>query len=253
MQNIHQRACRNLVKHFKLYKDVFSSQQGRLHRETTVQRRTFSGKKMAPRNSPRNLRVLLDMDGVLADFEGQFLKRFREKYPHDPFVPLEERSGFYVTKQYYDLGQDIGTKAFSIYEEKGFFLNLQPIEGALEAAREMAEMEGVDVYICTSPIKKYTHCVVEKYQWLDKHLGKEWMERMILTRDKTVINGDLLIDDKPNITGGMNPPMWQHVLFTSWHNRDVVPQGSQIRLDGWLPHSNWRDILEQKRQEISDH
>ncbi|XP_019615097.1 PREDICTED: 5'(3')-deoxyribonucleotidase, cytosolic type-like [Branchiostoma belcheri] len=250
MQNIHQRACRKIGKYLKIYSDIFNS---RLLRETTVQRRKFtsSSPKMAPRNSPRNLRVLLDMDGVLADFEGQFLKNFREKYPQDPFVPLEDRSGFYVTKQYYALGQDIGTKAFGIYEEKGFFLSLQPIEGAIEAAREMADMEGVDVYICTSPIKKYTHCVVEKYQWLDKHLGKEWMERMILTRDKTVINGDLLIDDKPNITGGMSPPQWQHVLFTSWHNRDVTLQGGQVRLDGWLPHSGWRDILERKRQEIN--
>ena len=43
-----------------------------------------------------------------------------------------------------------------------------------------------------------------QYEWVENHLGKDWIDRLILTRDKTMINGDVLIDDKINITGIYN-------------------------------------------------
>ena len=41
-----------------------------------------------------------------------------------------------------------------------------------------------------------------QYRWVEKHLGPQFVERIILTRDKTMISGDLLIDDKEVIQGG---------------------------------------------------
>lgn len=52
------------------------------------------------RASSRALRVLVDMDGVLADFEGGFLRKFRARFPDLPFVALEDRRGFWVSEQY---------------------------------------------------------------------------------------------------------------------------------------------------------
>lgn len=52
------------------------------------------------RASGRALRVLVDMDGVLADFEGGFLRKFRARFPDLPFVALEDRRGFWVSEQY---------------------------------------------------------------------------------------------------------------------------------------------------------
>lgn len=48
----------------------------------------------------RALRVLVDMDGVLADFEGGFLKKFRARFPDQPFIALEDRRGFWLSEQY---------------------------------------------------------------------------------------------------------------------------------------------------------
>jgi len=40
-----------------------------------------------------------------------------------------------------------------------------------------------------------------QFAWVKQHLGAEWMKRIIITCDKTLIHGDLLIDDKHAVTG----------------------------------------------------
>ena len=57
--------------------------------------------------SGKKLRVLVDMDGVLADFEGGFLKKYRARYPDDPYITLEDRRGFWVSTQYGQLRSDL--------------------------------------------------------------------------------------------------------------------------------------------------
>lgn len=53
------------------------------------------------------LRVLVDMDMVLCDFEGYFLQLYREKFQDAPFVPLEERKTFYICDQYEKIRDDL--------------------------------------------------------------------------------------------------------------------------------------------------
>lgn len=55
---------------------------------------------MSSHQNGRSLRVLVDMDCVLCDFEGHFLKTFRDKHPDDPFIPLESRNTLWVADQY---------------------------------------------------------------------------------------------------------------------------------------------------------
>ncbi|XP_038619265.1 5'(3')-deoxyribonucleotidase, mitochondrial [Tachyglossus aculeatus] len=199
----------------------------------------------APRPRPRPLRVLLDMDGVLADFEGGFLKQFRARYPGNPYVALEDRRGFWVSEQYGRLRPDLGEKAISIWESKNFFMDLDPLPGAVEAVKEMANLENTDVFICTSPIRKYQYCPYEKYAWVEKHFGPEFLEQIVLTQDKTVISADLLIDDRPDITGAEPNPVWEHILFTACHNKHLQPQPPVRRLRSWT--DDWKAILDSKR------
>lgn len=57
--------------------------------------------------SSKKLRVLVDMDGVLADFEGGFLKKYRSRYPTEPYITLDDRRGFWVSSQYGRLRSDL--------------------------------------------------------------------------------------------------------------------------------------------------
>ncbi|KAM7067894.1 5'(3')-deoxyribonucleotidase, mitochondrial [Molossus nigricans] len=199
----------------------------------------------------RALRVLLDLDGVLADFEGGFLRKFRARFPDLPFIALEDRRGFWLSEQYGRLQPGLSEKAISIWESENFFFDLEPLPGAVEAVKRMASLEDTNVFICTSPIKMYKYCPYEKYAWVEKHLGPGFLDHVVLTRDKTVISADLLIDDRPDITGkwpaaGAEPnPSWEHVLFTACHNRHVQLLPPRRRLHGWTDH--WRALLDSKR------
>ncbi|XP_005998305.1 5'(3')-deoxyribonucleotidase, mitochondrial [Latimeria chalumnae] len=193
-----------------------------------------------------SVRVLVDMDGVLADFEGSFLRRFRLMYPAEPCVELKDRKGFSVREQYSTIKEELGPKVTSVYESENFFLELDPIPGAVEAVKEMVNMKNTEVFICTSPLKCYEHCVLQKYCWVEKHFGAQFLERLILTRDKTIVSADLLIDDKDTITGVEPNPSWEHVLFTCWHNQHLQLQPPHKRLRSWS--DDWRAIIDSKRK-----
>jgi 5'(3')-deoxyribonucleotidase len=75
----------------------------------------------------------------------------------------------------------------------GFFLDLEPLEGAIEGMKTLQTK--YKVYILTRPSIKNTHCYTEKADWIKKYLGEEMLERMILCPDKSLVKGDFLIDD----------------------------------------------------------
>ena len=55
----------------------------------------------------RPVRVLVDMDGVLADFEAGLVRAFCRRFPGEPHVPLAERRGFFAQEQYRALRPDL--------------------------------------------------------------------------------------------------------------------------------------------------
>ncbi|KAG2460769.1 NT5C protein, partial [Polypterus senegalus] len=142
--------------------------------------------------SPSTVRVLVDMDGVLADFETSLYKNYRSRYPDEPSIEPNDRRGFLAGDQYAAIRPDL------------------------------------------------------RYTWVEKHLGPEFVERLILTRDKTVVWGDLLIDDKDRITGVEPNPSWEHIVFTCCHNTHLDLKPPRRRLQSWA--DDWRSIIDSKRK-----
>jgi 5'-nucleotidase len=71
---------------------------------------------------------------------------------------------------------------------------------------------------------------------VEEHLGSDFTKRIILTRDKSLVRGDVLVDDKPEIRG-LATPNWQHILYDQPYNR-CLPG---VRMT-WR---NWRHVLRQ--------
>ena len=175
--------------------------------------------------------LLVDQDNVLADFSRVIHTELCARGHRERIAPPAKQTAYPLEEHY---PPELLGELKAIYTAEGFFRGLPPIEGAVRAVREMMD-EGIDVRICTYPIQAYRHCVGEKYEWVERHFGAEFTTRMILTRDKTLIAGDALIDDNPDITGSRTPS-WRHIVFDQPYNRAMTGP----RLKRW---ADWRAVL----------
>jgi len=170
--------------------------------------------------------ILLDQDGVLADFERGFVDAWRTRFPERRWVAVEDRRTFYVRDDY---PAELRADVESIYHSAGFYRSLPVIPGAVAAVEELQSL-GHDVRICSAPLTAYRHCVAEKFEWVEKHFGAEFVDRLVLTKDKTLVRGDVLVDDRPAVLGALNPT-WRHVVFDQPYNRDAL--GARLDWNNW--------------------
>jgi 5'-nucleotidase len=174
------------------------------------------------------------MDGVIADFYGHFLSIWREKYPDRVYVKPEDVTAFYLETLYpEEYAQDI----LDILRAPGFFANLPPMPGAIEALKKLDEEGKFEIYLCSTPDSDSVNhnCSSEKVRWVERHLGKKWVKDVILTHDKTLVYGDFLLDDKPNIKG-LRKPAWLQIVFSHAYNK-----GIGFQMNGW---DKWPSVEE---------
>jgi len=176
--------------------------------------------------------VLVDMDGVLVDWDRGFASEWGGASPIDRTVS-------------YSMEDCVPKEAFpqakALYHSEGFFANLPPMEGGPAALKQLAA-KGYRVFICTAPVLSSHYCAQEKFGWIRKHLGPEWLSRIIMTTDKTTVRGDVLIDDKPKITGAHHP-VWKQLLFEAPYNRSISDE--RVRL------THWKDVEARLQQVLT--
>ena len=114
----------------------------------------------------KSLRVYIDMDGVLCDIKAAYL----EVWERDPQIEFPQ----------------------SI---PGIFLGLRPIPGALEVVNRLRWDTRFDVWILSAPSVKNPHCYTEKRLWVERHFDYQFAKRLILATDKSLLIGDVLVDD----------------------------------------------------------
>lgn len=144
--------------------------------------------------------------------------------PDFGIVPESERTHFdHLCDETADLS--VVLKAMN---DPHLYLDMDPIPGAVEGIEAMAAA-GLNVFLCTTPTWSNPGCVPGKLASIEKHLGAAWLNRTIMTHDKTMVRGDLLIDDKPEIFGAA-VPVWQQAMFSQPYNRYVQ---APLRMESW--------------------
>lgn len=190
---------------------------------TTKETKETEGKKEAKEKESGNgnakLVVLVDMDGVLADFGRGVLDiiwehpYFKQRYPsvfalfeaalvHQDPQAIEAIDNTYKRTPHF----------FQYLKPMQGALFKEPQEGALNILDYLQDVCGYEVFICSSPSVNNRDCASDKALWIERHFGNRWVRRLILTKDKTLVHGDILIDDRFAVTG-VKEPAWKHLLF----------------------------------------
>lgn len=178
------------------------------------------------------MRILVDIDGTIADWGkryGQFLDSFGESASDIP--RHHQQTTFNL-----NAGRTPAQKKIisAIMNDPAFYSELELLPGAVTALKTMLK-EGHDVRIVTSPWVSNPTCASDKLNWVISRYGHHWGQRVIITTDKTLVQGDVLIDDKPEITGVIEPS-WSHVLFDQPYNQSI----DKPRICNW---SEWREVV----------
>lgn len=113
--------------------------------------------------------IFIDLDDTVFDFT----KAFNEKVKQTPGIQFPQ-------SQY------------------GFFENLEPIEDAIVSLELLMKSKEYNPWILTAPSELNPLCYTEKRNAVAKHLGMEYVKRLIISPYKGHYKG-ILIDD--NIEG----------------------------------------------------
>ena len=184
--------------------------------------------------APEKTTVLLfDMDNVLNYFDAAVLEYLNSRRKKDDQIP-EPRvktwdfwyhyGSYYSWKTMSEFNQHIKDPMFADYD---FWMSIAPRGDAIRVYKEFRASQDYRTYIVTRAafIGGYNG----KINWLKKMFGfDEILNELIFTSDKTMIQGDYLIDDNLMTIGHRyEDPSWRFVHFDvhgeGWSAFDELP------------------------------
>ena len=171
--------------------------------------------------------LLIDMDGVMADTMGGMFNYVERQYGHS--LAHED------VRDYWFSGLP-KTEIIEALRSEGFYRNLDVITGAVRAVNRLRNEFNGNVYVCSAPMSGAETSITEKRDWLTEHFDEDFAREAIITTDKTVVPGRIIVEDNPDIRGGM----WQQVMFDQPYNREV----QYPRMYGWCDLQVIRDEMQ---------
>ena len=151
--------------------------------------------------------IFIDMDGVLADF-GKAKDWHFENYPE-------------IRRAYKGRPDQI----------PGIFKDLEPIEGAIDAVKELAKHDMYDLFIATTSPWGNPEASMHKRLWVENHFDVLFEKRMFITHRKDLLIGDYLIDDRTKNGAGD-------------FKGELLPFGWNYEEEKWNEYPTWERILD---------
>lgn len=168
--------------------------------------------------------VLLDCDGVLADFVGHMIARLNA---HGHAIPEVKKYDFLRA-----FDEPVGVLARRLLEDPAHWAHIPPYD--VRAQVDALRSDGHDVVCVTSPwLSCASWCSVRR-DWLKRHFGFHHND-VIVTARKHLVRGDAFIDDRWDAVaawGNANPMGLALLMDRSWTKDD--PSVTQ-RFDWSIP------------------
>lgn len=174
------------------------------------------------------MRILIDMDDVIADAE----ERFNEWYERD-FGIRYTAADLQGTKLHLIVPEEHRKIVKEYPHHDDFFKDLPVIANSQEVVEELHNR--FEVYIASAAME-FPHSLPHKMKWLDEHFPFIHWKRRIFCGDKSVLKGDILIDDHDfnlSVFDG------RAIMFTCAHNANET---KYERLNNWLDAEKLFDL-----------
>lgn len=171
--------------------------------------------------------LLLDVDGVVANFGQYYLDIVESKlgYKYNILDLVEWNYSDVMNLSKYEI---------EIIEHElhlpGCASRLEPHEGAVLGVLSLLEV--CDVRFVTAPLRGNPTWVYDRNSWLRGYFGSEVADRTIYAQDKSLVYGDIFVDDKvSNLLG------WRFGVPIIWDQ--VYNRGCEFRR-----MSDWDELRE---------
>ena len=169
--------------------------------------------------------ILVDMDDTIEQLLQAWVRRANEKFGYR--VSCDDIRDWNVEKAFPGLTRE---QVYGITGEPGFWSSIEPVPGAADVLRRLMD-QGHSVFIVTAT--EYEHVPEKMRDLLFRYFPFLSWNQVIITANKQMIRGDVLIDDGPhNLLGGS----YAKILFDAPHNR-----GFDAEAHGILRVYNWAE------------
>lgn len=178
------------------------------------------------------IRLLLDMDGPLADFDAHGWRACIDEGIEVDVAGQHEQTARFFTDHIPDRRSRDSIRM--LIDDTPWFRYLPVTPGAVDGVRDLIGA-GVDVWVVTKPLEVNRTCRDDKAAWLRDHFPM-LERRLIIAPDKSLVQGDLLLDDAPH-PAWFGSASWRPVIFSCAFN------GAGSEWAG-LPRWSWGDPVE---------
>jgi len=180
--------------------------------------------------------IAIDMDGVIANVEQQYIDWYERDY--GVVVDRKTMEGLMEDEAMPEKGA-----IAKFLRTPGFFRTLPVMDGAVEAVKELSQ--DYEVYIVSAAME-FPLSLYEKHQWLAEHFPFISWKNIVFCGDKSIIDTDFLIDDHCK---NLDFCKGKALMFTAFHN---VNHSHHQRVNSWKEIPAIIKDLTQLRAKISN-
>lgn len=171
--------------------------------------------------------ILLDCDGVLADFISTALQVVYEETGHER--SSEEIKGWDVFESlgYPELWDEFMKRA----ARPGFCAGISPYSDAPKGVKNLRKR--FDVRIVTAPLDVFPW-MPERARWLEEHFDIP-KKHVIFAHEKHLVSGAVFVDDKPEHVESWSVahPLGIPVIWDQPYNRKSLRDSPVLRTNDW--------------------